>query len=72
MAAVCSSVAADPTAASPISERRTAEWPTRKPALTPMAPSSRPSQSPKEVHDQSSCSSDDSGIPSTRAIIRAR
>ena len=59
--------------ASPSTARRTAEWPTRNPALTPTAPSNRPNHSPKLVQSQDSpASSASSGIPSTRAIIRMR
>ena len=57
------SAAVDPTAASPMTARRTAEWPTRKPAFTPICPSRRPSQSPNDVHDQSSCSQRRQGHP---------
>jgi hypothetical protein len=66
------SVASAPTASSPMTARRRVEWPTRKPALTPTAPSNRASHSPKDRHDQSRDASEASGIPSTRAIIRAR
>ncbi len=72
MACTCSSLAAVPTASSPITERRTAEWPTRNPAFTATDPSRRPSHSPKELHDQSRHSKAARGMPSTRAIIRAR
>ena len=56
----------------PSPTRRTAEWPTRNPAFTATEPSSRPNHSPNEVHDQSRCSSAAMGMPSTRAIMRAR
>ena len=72
MAATCVVGGLGPTASSPMAARRSAEWPTRKPALTPMRPSKRPSQSPNEVHDQSRCSRAARGMPSTRAIMRAR
>ena len=72
MAWTWSAEATVPTASSPITERRTAEWPTRKPAFTPTEPSSRPSHSPKEVQDQSRHSRAARGMPSTRAIMRAR
>ena len=39
-----------PTASSPMATRRSVEWPTRKPALTPTRPSSRPSHSPNAAH----------------------
>ena len=42
-----SGVASWPTARSPITTRRSAEWPTRKPAFTASLPSSRPRYSPK-------------------------
>ena len=48
MASMSSAVAAPPTARSPMTSRRSVEWPTRKPALTAMRPSRRPSHSPKE------------------------
>ena len=48
------SSATDGDRSSPITARRSVECPTRNPAFTPTAPSSRPSHSPKESHDQSS------------------
>ncbi len=48
MASVSAAVAAPPTARSPMTSRRRVECPTRKPALTAMRPSRRPSHSPKE------------------------
>ena len=54
-----------------MTSRRSVEWPTRKPALTAMRPSRRPSQSPNEPQSQGrpACSAG-SGMPSTRAIMR--
>ncbi len=69
--AMSSSEATPPAARSPITSRRSVEWPTRKPALTAMRPSKRPSHSPKELQSQDSpARSAASGMPSTRAIIR--
>ena len=63
----------DPTASSPMTTRRRAEWPTRNPAFTPTRPSSRPSHSPKErPAPVEACSSAARGMPSTLAIMRAR
>lgn len=72
MASIWAGEASPPTASSPMVARRTAEWPTMNPALTPMRPSRRASHSPNDRHDQSSCCSDARGMPSTRAIMRAR
>ncbi len=71
MASMSASVAVPPTARSPMTSRRSVECPTRKPALTAMRPSRRPSQSPNEPqsHGRPSCNAA-SGMPSTRAIIR--
>ena len=66
-----SGVAAPPTARSPMTSRRSVEWPTRNPAFTAMRPSKRPSHSPNEVQSQGSpARSAARGMPSTRAIIR--
>ena len=71
MASVSPAVATPPTARSPMTRRRSVECPTRKPALTPMRPSRRPSQSPKEDQSQGSpARRAASGMPSTRAIMR--
>ncbi len=71
MAAMSSGLAAPPTARSPMTRRRSVEWPTRNPAFTAMRPSKRPSHSPNEVQSQGSPAwSAASGIPSTRAIMR--
>ena len=72
MPATSPASAAPPTARSPMTRRRNVECPTRNPAFTAMRPSSRPSQSPKEPQSQGTpaCSAA-SGMPSTRAIMRA-
>ena len=71
MAASSSSLATSSARSAPITQRRMAQWPTRKPALTPRLPSSRPRYSPKVVQSQSiPFSSATSGMPSTLAIIR--
>ena len=73
MAATWSGEATSPTAWSPMAARRRAEWPTKKPALTPMRPSRRASHSPNDVQLQSRPSwRARSGIPSTLAIICER
>ena len=55
----------------PITLRRSAQCPTRNPALTPMSPSSRSRYSAKvDQFHGTPCSSAASGMPSTLAIIR--
>ena len=60
-------------ASSPITTRRIAEWPTRKPALTASVPSRRSRYSPnvRQSHGTPACS-DSRGMPSTRASMRMR
>ncbi len=71
MAASSSSFATSPARSGPMTHRRMAQCPTRKPALTPRLPSSRARYSPKVVQSQSMPSSRaTSGMPSTLAIIR--
>jgi len=71
IASSCSAVAALPTASSPITTQRIAEWPTRNPAFTARPPSMRSRYSPKVRQSYgTAASSDSSGIPSTRASMR--
>ena len=70
MAAICSGVASSQVARSPITTRRTVEWPTRKPALTDSPTSTRSRYSAKVPHDHGPPPTRASrGIPSTTAII---
>ena len=73
MAATSSSVASRSVAASPSTTRRSAEWPTLKPALIPSSGStaSRYSAVVRQSHGTPS-RSDSSGMPSTRESIRIR
>ncbi len=71
IAANCSGVARPPMASGPMTWRRRAQWPTMKPALTAVRPSSAARYSPKEDQPQGTPSSSAaSDIPSTRHIIR--
>jgi hypothetical protein len=71
MAPICAGSATARVASSPITARRTVEWPTRKPALTARPVSTRSRYSAKERHSQGPVrSSAPSGMPSTTAIIR--
>ena len=71
ISSISSWVASRSTAAEPITRRRSAQCPTRNPALMPSRPSSRSRYSGKEVQSQSMpFSSAASGMPSTLAIIR--
>ena len=73
MAATSSLVASRSFAASPMTSRRIAEWPTMNPVLIASVPSIRSRYS--AVVDQSHGTpwrSDSSGIPSTRASIGIR
>ena len=73
MASSSAWLASDPTARSPITTRRRAECPTRKPAFTASRPSSRSRYSPKERQSQGTPSRRlSSGMPSTRASMRIR
>ena len=71
MAASCSGVATPRVAASPMTTRRTVECPTRKPALTAMAPSRRSRYCENDRHSQAPTLCRASrGMPSTTAIMR--
>ena len=71
MAASCSGEASARVASSPITARRTVEWPTRKPALTARPASTRSRYSAKVCQSQGPPPSRaSSGMPSTTAIIR--
>ena len=73
MASSCAGVASCPTASAPMTMRRSALCPTRKPAFTATRPSSRSSHEPKLSHSRSRpASSASTGIPSTRASIGSR
>jgi len=66
-----SGVGCPPTASGPITWRRSAQWPTMKPGLTAVRPSSAARYSPNEDHPQGTpCSSAASDMPSTLHIIR--
>ena len=73
MAAISSSVATSADRSAPMTLRRSAQWPTRKPAFTPRLPSSRSRYSPKVFQFHGTPDSRAArGIPSTLAIIRRR
>ena len=71
MAAISASVATSSARAAPMTLRRSAQWPTKNPALTPRLPSRAPRYSPKvdQVHGTPR-SSAVRGMPSTLAIMR--
>ena len=73
ISAICSALASLPIASAPMTYRRSAQCPTRKPALRPTRPSSTSRYSAKLSHFQSTpVSSAASGMPSTLAIMRRR
>ena len=71
ISAISSSVATSSARSAPMTQRRTAQWPTRKPAFTPRLPSSRSRYWAKLVQSHSTpFSRATRGMPSTLAIIR--
>ena len=71
MVAISSAVASRSVASSPMTARRSAQWPTMVATFKPTLPSRRLRYSPKLLQSHTTpCSSASSGMPSTRTIMR--